>query len=90
MSDTYKTGVIPPGGTITENIANQKLPATVTITDVAGTRAIQLSPDGTNFAAAVTPTVADAAFISYSLVAPVRSVKLTGTVGAAYNIRSEG
>lgn len=90
MSDTYKTGVIPAGGNVVENIANQKLPATITITDIAGTRAIQLSWDGTNYAAAVAPTVTDAAFINYALVNPARLVKITGTPGASYDIRSAG
>lgn len=90
MSDVYKSGVIPAGGFAVENIANQKLPASITITDVAGTRAFQLSWDGVNYAAAVTPTVTDAAFISYALVNPARLVKITGTVGAAYEIRSNG
>lgn len=88
MSDTYKNGVIPAGGFAVENIANQRLPATITITDPAGTRKFELSWDGTNYAAAVTPTVTDAAFINYALTTPARLVKITGTVGAAYEIRS--
>lgn len=87
MSDVMKTGVIPAGGFIVENIAGQKLPASITLTDVAGTRNIQISFDGTNY---YTPavTVTDAAFISFVLAAPARLVKITGTVGATYNIQS--
>lgn len=87
MSDVMKTGVIPAGGFIVENIAGQKLPASITLTDVAGARNIQISFDGTNY---YTPavTVTDAAFISFALAAPARLVKITGTVGATYNIQS--
>jgi len=89
MSDVYKTGTIPSAGNIVENIATQRLPMTICLTDIAGTRNIQLSFDGVNY---YTPTltVTDAAFIALTLVAPARSVKITGTVGATYNIQSGG
>lgn len=89
MTDTYKTGVIPAGGSIVENIAAQKLPCSITLTDVAGTRNIQLSFDGTNYYTP-TMTVTDAAFISLALSVPVRLVKITGTAGSTYNIQSGG
>jgi len=87
MSDVMKTGVIPAGGFIVENIAGQKLPASITLTDIAGTRNIQISFDGTNY---YTPavTVTDAAFITLLLTGPARLVKITGTAGATYNIQS--
>lgn len=80
-----QTGTIPASGSKVLSGLTLDIPATITLSSSDAGRKIELSTDGVTY---FTPTydVTAANMINVSLLAPIRTFKLTGAVNDAWNV----